>query len=73
MPGPREQEKRKTQLSPETPLDKSPGRLRHEVNTSKREEDEGKVEDPPSSTRAARPRSGRSGSDSNASRRSRGH
>jgi hypothetical protein len=74
MPGPTEEQRRKAQVSSDTPVDKSAGRIVHEVNSSKRESDHvGKVEDPPSSTRARRPRSGRSGSDSSASGGTRGH
>jgi hypothetical protein len=70
MPGPREEERRKLQFDPASTQD--PGRREQEVLSSKRVEKPGRNV-PDGNTRARRPRSGRSGSDSNASRRTRGH
>ena len=71
MPGPRETERRSTEFSPEK-LEKGTKTVNKAVSSKRVDEEHGKVEEPPSSTRASRPRSGRSGSDSNASRRTRG-
>jgi hypothetical protein len=70
MPGPREQE-RSTQFSPET-LERGTKTINKALSSKRIDEEHGKVEEPPYSTRASKPRSGRSGSDSNASRRMRG-
>ena len=71
MPEPRETERRSTQFSPQT-LEKGTKIVNKAVSSKRVDEVHGKVEEPPSSTRARRPRSGRSGSDSAASRRTRG-
>ena len=76
MPGPREEQRRSTEFSPEREEDH--GVTVNKALSSKKVEDaqtndearENKIE---SQTRARRPRSGRSGSDSNAGRRSRSH
>ena len=70
MPGPREAEKRKTEFSTERnePLNKTI----EKATSSKRKTDTGKQQ-PDGNTRARRPRSGRSGSDSNASSSTRGN
>jgi hypothetical protein len=72
MADPKEQERRKTEFSPER-LEEHNKTVNKAVSSKRIDEEHGKVEDPPSSTRAARPRSGRSGSDSNSSRRRRGN
>ena len=71
MPGPKETVRRSTQFSPQT-LEKGTKAVNKAVSSKRIDEEHGKVEEPPSSTRASKPRSGRSGSDSNASRRTRG-
>ena len=74
MAGPREQTLRETEFDPERTVHEEPGVQRNAAVSSKRQKTEhGHVEKKPGSTRAARPRSGRSGSDSNASNHSRGH
>ena len=71
MPGPREQERRSTQFDPQR--EEPPEITENKAESSKRIDGEtGKQEDN-TGERARRPRSGRSGSDSNASRRTRGH
>jgi hypothetical protein len=71
MADPKETERRKTEFNPAS-LEEA-GKTQNKAVSSKRiDEEHGKVERPARSTRAARPRSGRSGSDSNASRRTRG-
>jgi hypothetical protein len=73
MPGPKEQTLRQLEFDPQRPVNEEPGVQRNAVTSSKREKTQrGHVEKPPSSTRAARPGSGRAGNDSNASRRTRG-
>src|SRR5437660_11607497 len=72
MPGPRETELRKQEFNPDR-LEHQ-GRANNDAASSKRQKQElGKVEKPPRSTRAARPGGGRSGSASNASRRTQGN
>ena len=72
MPDPKETEMRQLQFDPER-LDEH-GKTANKVVSSKRVDREpGKVEEKPRSTRIGRPGSRRSGSDSNAGRRSRGH
>ena len=70
MPGPRKEELRKTQFS--TERDEPLGKTIEKATSSKRKTDTGKQQ-PDGNTRARRPRSGRSGSDSNASSGTRGH
>jgi hypothetical protein len=73
MPGPKEETLRQLEFDPQRPINEDPDTQRNAVVSSKQEKTQhGKVEKLPRSTRAARPRSGRSGSDSNASRRTRG-
>jgi hypothetical protein len=73
MPGPKEQTSRSLEFDPQRPVNGDPGEQRNAAVSSKRVKTEhGSVEKPPRSTRAARPGSGRAGSDSNASRRTRG-
>ena len=74
MPGPKEQTRRGTELDPQSPSNSDANKERNAAVSSKRLKTEhGRVEDPPRSTRAARPGSGRAGNDSGASRRTRGH
>jgi hypothetical protein len=70
MPEPREAERRTTQFSTEReePLNKTV----EKATSSKRKTNAGKQQ-PDGNTRARRPRSGRSGSDSNASAGTRGN
>jgi len=73
MPGPKEETQR-SQFDPQRPVNEDPNVQRNAAVLSKRVKTEhGHVEKPPSSTRAARPGSGRAGNDSGASRRTRGH
>jgi hypothetical protein len=73
MPGLKEEKLRSLEFDPQRPVNEDPDKQRNAALSSKREKTEhGQVEKPPSSTRAARPGSGRAGSDSNASRRTRG-
>jgi hypothetical protein len=71
MPGPREAERRKAESSPDrlessnTTIDKA--------MSSKRKDKEAQPQQRTGDTRARRPRSGRSGSDSNAGSGTRGH
>jgi hypothetical protein len=69
MPGPKEL--CKAEFNPQS-LEED-GKTANKVVSSKKVDEPGNVEKPPRSTRAARPSSGRSGSDSNASGRSRGN
>ena len=69
MPGPREEELRKAQVA--TQRDEPPNKTIEKATSSKRNTDTGKQQ-PEGNTRARRPRSGRSGSDSNASSGTRG-
>ena len=77
MPGPREEERRKAQFDPQRD---EPQAVTSNKTVSSKRVDEDAQPNPdavenrePSSTRARRPRSGRSGSDSSASRHTRGH
>jgi hypothetical protein len=73
MPGPKEESLRSTQFDPQRPVNEDPNTQRNAAASSKREKTRrGHIENPPPSTRAARPGSGRAGNDSNASRRTRG-
>lgn len=73
MPGPREETLRLAEFDLQRPLNEDSNVQGNAAVSSKREKAEhGHVEKPPRSTRAARPGSGRSGSNSNASRRTRG-
>jgi hypothetical protein len=68
MPGPGEEQRRQAEFDPENP--ESFGEKLNEAVSSKRISEPEKLT--PSHTRARRVRSGRSGSDSNASRRTTG-
>ena len=70
MPGPREAEKRKADDSPEK--DETHNQMVEKATSSKRKTNAGKKQ-PDGNTRAKRSRSGRSGSDSNASSGTRGN
>ena len=70
MPDPQEEQRRKTEFDPER-LDEH-GKIVHEALSSKRVEEPGQQSEETEETRAGQPRSARSGSDSNASRRTRG-
>ena len=72
MPDPKETERRATQFAPER-LEEHNKTVNKAVSSKRVDEEHGKVEEPPRSTRARRPRSGRSGSDSDAGRHTRGH
>jgi hypothetical protein len=72
MADPKEEVRRSTEFNPEV-LDDF-GKIVNRALSSKRVEGEPAHQPKtPASTRARRPRSGRSGSDSNASRRTKGH
>ena len=74
MPGPKEETLRKAQFDPARDAEKDPRKTSDALASSKRAKTTtGHVEDPPRSTRARRPRSGRSGSDSGASNATKGH
>jgi len=73
MPGPKEETLRSLEFDPQHPVNEDPDTQRNAAVSSTQEKTQhGKVEKPARSTRASSPRSGRSGSDSNASRRTRG-
>src|SRR5436309_1905379 len=60
MPAPRESEMRKLEFDP-AKTDEKPGVIQNDVVSSKRTARPGKVQEPPPSTRIARPASRRSG------------